>query len=107
MTPLERAQRAVAQWDYHWMKSIAVNVLLMNIKREIEEAVHEAQQTQDHAAVSAEGAAWAADYNPMVNVGNDMWKNDPPYPQCTCRVIDGKHDPHCPGSPEYWQKRQP
>lgn len=42
MTPLERAQRAVAQWDYHWMKSLAVNVLLMNIKREIEEAVKEA-----------------------------------------------------------------
>jgi hypothetical protein len=32
----------------------------------------------DQEGVSAEGAASGTD-------------------QCTCRVIDGKHDPHCPG----------
>lgn len=64
MTPLERAQRAVAQWNYHWSHSVAVNVLIMNIKREIEEAIAEAQQTQDHAGVSTEGAAWAMEAQP-------------------------------------------
>lgn len=41
MTPLERAQRAVEQWDCHWSHSAAVNVLLQNIKREIVEALED------------------------------------------------------------------
>lgn len=55
MTPLERAQRAIEQWNPHWAKSAASNVLLMNIKREIEEAVasalheQELQQRDEHA----------------------------------------------------------
>lgn len=47
MTPLERAQRAVEQWNPHWAKSAAVNILLMNIKREIEEAVVNALHEQE------------------------------------------------------------
>lgn len=50
-TPLERAQRAVEQWSPHWAKSQATNVLLMNIKQEIEEAVRDAYE---RAALVAE-----------------------------------------------------
>jgi len=39
VTPLQRAQRAVERWNAHWAKSAAINLLLVFIKREIEEAV--------------------------------------------------------------------
>jgi hypothetical protein len=54
MTPLERAQRAVEQWNPHWAKSAAANVLLMNIKREIEGAILEEREACALTAASAE-----------------------------------------------------
>ena len=51
MTPLERARRAVEQWNTHWAKSAAVNILLENIKHEIEETERDAYE---RAAVVAE-----------------------------------------------------
>ena len=27
------------------------------------------------------------------------------FPQCTCRMVDGKHHPNCPGSEEYWKTK--
>lgn len=43
-TPLERAQRAIEKWNYHWAKSQASNILLMNIKQEIEGAIRDAYE---------------------------------------------------------------
>jgi hypothetical protein len=60
MTPLERAQRAVAQWDYHWAISAGSIRLIANIKREIEEAIESAlheeelQQRDEHATTDWE-----------------------------------------------------